>query len=148
MSKPSTHTWLVVRNSSVLAATAASGIALLVYPTSHDSSLAASGPAGSAATVLPRPGDVLVSGRPARTEYGPVQVQLRIRSGRIVAADAIVYPTTPGLDQIINSRAVPKLDKEVVKAQSAKVDAVSGASYTSAGYLQSLQSALDEAHLG
>jgi uncharacterized protein with FMN-binding domain len=65
-----------------------------------------------------------------------------------VTAEAVVYPTTPGLDQIINSRAVPKLDKEVLKAQSAHVDAISGASYTSAGYQESLQSAIDQAHLG
>jgi uncharacterized protein with FMN-binding domain len=148
VTKPSTHTRLVVRNSSVLAVTAASVVALFVYPTSHNASLAASGPAGAAAAVLARPGDVLVTGKPAKTEYGPVQVQLRIRSGKVVAADAIVYPTTPGLDQIINSRAVPKLNKEVVKAQNGPVDAISGASYTSAGYQQSLQSALDQAHLG
>lgn len=148
MSKPSTHTRLVVRNTSVFAVTAASAVALFLYPTSRNASTAASGPARGAAAVLARPGDVLVTGKPAKTEYGPVQVQLRIRSGKVVTAEAVVYPTTPGLDQIINSRAVPKLDKEVLKAQSAHVDAISGASYTSAGYQQSLQSALDQAHLG
>lgn len=45
----------------------------------------------------------------------------------------------------IDSTAIPQLTSETLTAQSARIDAVSGASYTSAGYIQSLQSALDKA---
>jgi len=65
-----------------------------------------------------------------------------------VKAVAIDYPQSGGRDQEINSYAVPTLEKETVAAQAAKVDTVSGATYTSAGYQTSLQAALDAAHLG
>jgi uncharacterized protein with FMN-binding domain len=76
-----------------------------------------------------------------------VQVQIRVSGTRIVAADAIVYPTQDRRDQEINSYAIPVLDDEAVQAQSAGIDTVSGATYTSAGYRASLQSAIDAAHL-
>jgi uncharacterized protein with FMN-binding domain len=75
-----------------------------------------------------------------------VQVQLRIRGGRIVAAKALVRPQGDSQTDSINSQAVPQLDQEVVQAQSGKVDTVSGATYTSTGYRASLQAALDSAH--
>jgi uncharacterized protein with FMN-binding domain len=90
--------------------------------------------------------DVVVDGAPADTRYGPVQVQITVRSGRIIRADAIDYPQGSGRDQQINSYAVPQLDDETVQAQSAQIDTVSGATYTSDGYRTSLQSALDAAH--
>jgi uncharacterized protein with FMN-binding domain len=82
----------------------------------------------------------------ADTPYGPVQVQLRVRAGRIVAAKAVVRPQGDSQTDNINSQAVPQLDREVVQAQSGRIDTVSGATYTSAGYRTSLQAALDSAH--
>jgi uncharacterized protein with FMN-binding domain len=76
-----------------------------------------------------------------------VQVQIKVRSGRIVSSDAIVYPTRERRDEEINRRAVPQLNDETLQAQSAQIDTVSGATYTSDGYRESLQSALDAAHL-
>jgi uncharacterized protein with FMN-binding domain len=87
-----------------------------------------------------------VNGASAGTRYGPVQVQITVKSGRITAADAIVYPTQDPRDQEINSFAIPQLDDEVLQAQGASIDTVSGATYTSDGYTQSLQSAIDQAH--
>jgi uncharacterized protein with FMN-binding domain len=78
--------------------------------------------------------------------YGPVQVQVTVRGNRIVSAHAIDYPQGGGRDQEINSRAIPQLDQETMKVQSARIDTVSGATYTSEGYRRSLQSALDAAH--
>jgi uncharacterized protein with FMN-binding domain len=82
--------------------------------------------------------------------YGPVQVQVTVRvtvaGTRIVSAHAIDYPQGGGRDQEINSRAIPALDQETVQTQSARIDTVSGATYTSDGYRRSLQSALDAAH--
>ena len=63
----------------------------------------------------------------------------------MTAADAIVYPNSDGKDVMINSRAIPVLNSEAVSAQSATIDSVSGATYTSQAYMQSLQSALDPA---
>ena len=87
-----------------------------------------------------------VNGAPADTQYGPVQVQISIRGGRITRADAIDYPQGSSRDREINSYAIPRLDQETLDAQSANIDTVSGATYTSDGYRQSLQSALDAAH--
>jgi uncharacterized protein with FMN-binding domain len=76
-----------------------------------------------------------------------VQVQLHVRGGRIVSATAIDYPQGSGRDREINSFAIPVLQKETVDQQNARIDTVSGATYTSDGYRTSLQSALDAAHL-
>lgn len=81
------------------------------------------------------------------TRYGPVQVRITVSEGKITAADAIEYPSGNGRDQEINSAAVPQLNSEVVQQQSANIDMVSGATYTSNGYAQSLQSAIDQAKL-
>ncbi|MGU3437667.1 FMN-binding protein [Actinomycetes bacterium M1A6_2h] len=87
------------------------------------------------------------TGTAASTRYGPVQVQITVSEGRITEATAVTYPTTNGRDQQINAKAVPVLESETVAAQSAEIDMVSGATYTSDGYAQSLQSALDQANL-
>lgn len=101
-------------------------------------------PAPSSAPPAPR--TVIVNGGVAQTAYGPVQVQITLRGGRITRATAIEYPQGTSQDQQINSYAIPQLDDETVQADSAQIDTVSGATYTSDGYRASLQSALDEAH--
>jgi uncharacterized protein with FMN-binding domain len=88
------------------------------------------------------------NGSAADTDYGPVQVQITVSNGKITAAKVLQVPTESSHDQRINAYAVPILNQEVVQAQSAQVDSVSGATYTSEGYIQSLQSAIDAAHLG
>jgi hypothetical protein len=90
---------------------------------------------------------IVVNGAPADTPFGPVQVQIQIRGGKIIAATAIDFPQNGGRDAQINSYAIPVLQQETVAAQNAQINSVSGATYTSNGYLQSLQSALDAAHL-
>ena len=97
-------------------------------------------------TAAPAPSTVTVNGVPADTQYGPVQVQITLRGGHIVAANAIEYPSSGSRDQEINSQAIPQLNDETVQADSAQIDTVSGATYTSDGYRRSLQSALDAAH--
>ena len=91
-------------------------------------------------------GSVTVAGDVVRTEYGPVQVEISLRSGRIARARALARPSGDGQTDAINSYAVPHLDQETLAAQSARIDTVSGATFTSEGYRQSLQSALDAAH--
>ncbi|MEU8753438.1 FMN-binding protein [Streptomyces chartreusis] len=86
-----------------------------------------------------------VTGSTAETKYGPVQVRITLTGSRITEATAVRSPDETARSRDINSTAVPKLNQETLQAQSADVDTVSGATYTSAGYRQSLQSALDRA---
>jgi uncharacterized protein with FMN-binding domain len=79
------------------------------------------------------------------TRYGPVQVQLTIAGGQISDVQVIDYPNSNGRDRQINERAIPQLVSETIQAQSSQVNMVSGATYTSNGYVTSLQSALDQA---
>ena len=86
-----------------------------------------------------------VTGKAWPTVYGPVQVRITVADGRITAASAVAYPVNTPRDEQINAFAIPQLNKEAVAAGSAKIDAVSGATYTSGGYIGSLQNALDQA---
>ena len=99
-------------------------------------------PTGSQAANLP-PEETALTGHVANTVYGPVQVQLIVRHSKIIKVAVLQQPTTTIHDIQIGQFAFPELISETLKAQSAKIDAVSGASYTSEGYIQSLQSALD-----
>ena len=81
------------------------------------------------------------------TRWGPVQVRITVQGGKITSSDAVQYPQNNGRDVQINGYALPILNQEAVQQQSASIDTVSGATVTSDGYLQSLQSAIDQAHL-
>jgi uncharacterized protein with FMN-binding domain len=92
------------------------------------------------------PSDVVANGGVARTRWGPVQVQVQITARRIVDVRVLQQPNGNRTDAEINAYALPQLREQVLQAQSANVDGVSGATVTSDGYRQSLQSALDTAH--
>ncbi|MEY9855731.1 uncharacterized protein with FMN-binding domain [Catenulispora sp. GAS73] len=79
------------------------------------------------------------------TRYGPMQVQAVLSAGKLTDV-TVLQQTTGGHSSQIDSYALPQLKSEAIKAQNANIDAVSGATYTSAGYAQSLQAALDAAH--
>ncbi len=100
-------------------------------------------PQGSLAGKLPA-GETAVDGEAANTAYGPVQIQLIERNTKIVKVAVLVQPANTLHDIQIGAFAFPKLISETLSAQNGKIDAVSGASYTSAGYIRSLQSALDK----
>ncbi len=87
------------------------------------------------------------SGDAVSTRFGDVQVEITVDNGRITDSRVLQVPWNDHKDQEINSRAVPILNSEAVEAQSADIDMVSGATYTSQGYLASLQSAIDRANL-
>ncbi|MFC4908148.1 FMN-binding protein [Actinomadura gamaensis] len=80
------------------------------------------------------------------TRYGPVQVQVTLKSGKIKAVKVLQVPNENGRDRELASMAVPRLTREALAAGNAQIDTVSGATYTSEGYINSLQSALDKAH--
>jgi uncharacterized protein with FMN-binding domain len=88
-------------------------------------------------------GETTITGKVGHTVYGPVQVQLVVASGKIVKVAILEQPANTIHDIQIGEFAFPRLISETLAAQSAKIDAVSGASYTSAGYIASLQSAVD-----
>ena len=81
------------------------------------------------------------------TRYGPVQVQITVVNNKITNAIALTYPTGSFRDQQINQQAIPYLIQETLAAQSANIQGVGGASYTSQGWVTSLQSALTKAGL-
>ena len=100
--------------------------------------------ASAPAAAAPAATTKTVTGNAIDTRYGPVQVKVTFEGTKITAVDAIQYPTESGRDQEINSQAIPMLQQEAMASQSAKIDTISGATYTSEGYIQSLQSAIDQ----
>ncbi len=105
--------------------------------------------AGGQATGAPNnSGSTVVNGSVEQTRWGPVQVQVKISGGRITDVVALRIPNGNFRDEEINSYAVPQLRQEVLAAQSARIDTISGATVTSDGYIGSLQAALDAAHFG
>ncbi|MBK3624378.1 FMN-binding protein [Streptomyces asoensis] len=117
---------------------AVAGLASAPAPTAGSSAPAASG--GSATT-----GTRTLTGDSVQTRWGPVQVRVTLKDGKLTDVTAVTYPQENPRDQQINSYAIPQLTREALTAQSADIDTVSGATYTSDGYRQSLQSALDSA---
>ena len=119
-----------------------------------------SGPATASETVVAAPAapqssgsgtttttGAIVTGAVAQTRWGPVQVSITVADGRVTAVDVPQYPDGNHRDEEINADALPTLKQETISAQSADIDMVSGATVTSDGYIQSLQSALDQAGL-
>ncbi|SCG63130.1 FMN-binding protein [Micromonospora inositola] len=87
------------------------------------------------------------TGSVAQTRWGPVQVRITVSGGKITDVTAVQVPDGNRRDQEINDYAVPILRQSALAAQSAQIDTVSGATVTSDGYRESLQSAIDAAHL-
>jgi uncharacterized protein with FMN-binding domain len=100
------------------------------------------------ATTPPARTSVTVNGTTKQTRYGPVQVQVTITDGKIVSVKALQHPSGNSRSDEINAYALPLLRAEVLDAQDARIDTISGATYTSDGYIGSLQAALDIAHFG
>jgi uncharacterized protein with FMN-binding domain len=86
-----------------------------------------------------------IDGAVVQTQFGPVQVRVTIKGGKLTEVVPLQLPSDRSRDQEIASYSVPILRSEALKAQSAQIDMVSGATYTSQGYIQSLQAALDQA---
>jgi uncharacterized protein with FMN-binding domain len=143
-----THSARLRRNATIGGATGVLLLALFLYPTSTNR---VDAPPVSAATpgvvgTPPANGELVVNGSSEGTRYGPVQVRIKLRAHRLVAVDALAYPSGGRRDQEISSFALPQLQQEAIAAQSAHIDTVSGATFTSDGYRRSLQAALDAAH--
>jgi uncharacterized protein with FMN-binding domain len=90
-------------------------------------------------------GGKTVDGDTITTDFGPVQVAAVVQDGKLTDVRALKIPQEDANSKRINAEAVPVLREAAIKAQSAKIDAVSGATHTSDGYKSSLQTALDKA---
>jgi uncharacterized protein with FMN-binding domain len=102
-----------------------------------------SGSTGNGSSGNGSSGATTVTGDAVNTRFGPVQVRITVANGQMTAVQAIAYPQENSRDQEINSYAIPQLNAEAAQAGNANIDMVSGATYTSDGYINSLQSALD-----
>jgi len=87
-----------------------------------------------------------VVGPAVLTAYGTVQVSVTVAGRRVQDVQAVVLPSGNPTTDSINSQAGPLLREEALAAQTAGIDTISGASYTSEGYRESLQAALDRAN--
>ena len=147
------HTRHLRRNGLVLAATGVMVGLLFLDPTSTNrtnGSPSAAAPAGVVSTA-PSTGPsgaakTVANGESAGTRYGPVQVRVTIQAKHILSVVATTSPSSGDRDRQISAYALPVLEREAIAAQSATIDTVSGATFTSDGYRRSLQSALDAAH--
>jgi uncharacterized protein with FMN-binding domain len=108
--------------------------------TSTGTGTSATTSASSAATGL---ADGVYTGATDTNKWGPVQVQVTVSGGQITDVVALQTPSADRKSVSINSRATPVLASETITAQSADIDTVSGATYTTNSYKVSLQSALD-----
>ncbi len=125
--------------------TTAALVLLLSFKTPYVApSSAATGGAGQTAGVRSTYSGQL-TGNAVQTPYGDVQIQVTLQNGTITDVQALQLPNDRGHSAEISQYASPQLRSEVLQAQSAQVDTISGATYTSEGYVQSLQSALDQA---
>lgn len=116
-------------------------------------------PAGNGATSTPAPSAAATpapatvpggsfTGSDISTPYGDVQVKAVVSGGRLTKVQALQLPNDRSRSVEISQYAEPILRQEAIQAQSANIDAVSGATYTSEAYSQSLANALQKAHLG
>lgn len=106
-------------------------------PSSDSSSGAPSESSSSSATTT-------VTGDTVQTRYGPIQVRVTFTGDQITGVETLQQPDSDGKSQRISDFAIPQLRAEVLSSQSADIDTVSGATYTSDGYAQSVQSAIDQ----
>ncbi|MFK4112798.1 FMN-binding protein [Streptomyces sp. NPDC002176] len=147
-----------VRRVMLATAATVSGVVLLLSlkPASDPASASAAAPPAAAAQESPQGGSGgaqasdkarTVTGDAAQTPYGAVRVRLTVSGGKITKAEAVEAPKGPTSDEK-TALAVPRLNQAALATQSADIDSVSGATYTSTGYKKSLQSALDQVKKG
>lgn len=109
---------------------------------------ATSTPATTTPTTTQAPSTVTETGSLVQYSYGELDVALTVSDGRITDVTVPTLDVAEPTSEQIAQEAIPVLRREVLSAQSADIEAVSGATYTSRAYAQSVQSALDKAKQG
>ncbi len=89
--------------------------------------------------------DGVYTGNSADANYGTVQVRATVASGKLSKIEFLQFPNSRSTSVQISNFALPKLRTEAISGQTAKVNSVSGATYTSAAFVKSLTSALAQA---
>jgi uncharacterized protein with FMN-binding domain len=112
---------------------------------SSSSSTTTPSPTATQTPATTTPADGTYTGTSVSTRFGNVQVAVVISGGAITDVQALQLTDADGKSVQISNRAAPILREEVLASQSANVSNVGGATYTTRGYLTSLQSALDQA---
>jgi uncharacterized protein with FMN-binding domain len=138
------HQSPVIKRPSLLetnSSSSNSGSAATSGSSSAGSSSASSGQAASGYK------DGSYTGSVANAYYGNVQVEATISGGKLTAVKFLQYPDTHATSVIINQQAMPYLQQEAIQAQSSKVQLISGATFTSMAFNQSLAAALSQATL-
>jgi uncharacterized protein with FMN-binding domain len=102
-------------------------------------------PASTAAPIRPALKTGSYLGQRVETRYGPLQVKITVKNGKITAVSAPVVPADDGRSRSISNAAIPVLITEALRVQTGTVNGVSGASYTSAGFRTSLAAAIIKA---
>lgn len=126
----------------VLTATVAGTAAVLAF---QPQAPAVQSAAASSRTTAPSTGGSgTATGDAVPTMYGNARVRVTVRNGKIVDVQALELQGDDPRSAQISAAAEPILRQEALAAQSADIDAVSGATFTSDSYIQSLQSALDK----
>ncbi len=138
-------------HAATVSSTAGSSSATATPTPSASASSSATDTSTPSATPTPTPSastgataTKVVDGAVEDTRYGPVQVEVTFTGTKITAITAVQTPSGDGRSVQINQYAIPILTQEALSSQSASIDTVSGATYTSDGYTQSLQSAIDQ----
>ena len=85
-----------------------------------------------------------ITGNTVQTRWGPVQLSATVSNGQITAIDALQYPSGDGRSMQISRYSIPVLTQQALSAQSANIQGVGGATYTTRGYQKSLQSIIDQ----
>ena len=141
------------RSPIVLAATVAGTAGVLAFhphspavrpATASSPATTAASPSSTPSTSSGSTGSGTATGAAVDTRYGSAQVRVTVKNGKIANIEALQLQDNEPRSQQISSSAAPILQQEALSSQSANIDAVSGATFTSASYDQSLQSALDK----
>ncbi|BAU87456.1 FMN-binding domain-containing protein [Streptomyces laurentii] len=135
-----------MRRTLLSVAVTAAGVCTLLALKPHQQAVPPALGSGAGGAGAGAPASGTYTGDTVDTRYGPVQVRITIEGGRLTRATAVRTPSENARDRETAGYAVPVLTSEALAAQSARIDTVSGATYTSEGYIRSLQSALDQAH--
>ncbi len=135
------------RSPMVIAATVAGTAGVMAFHPHTPAVRPAAATTPTTATTTPAKtasGARTATGVAVDTQYGAAQVRVTVKGGKITDIEALQLQSNDPRSQQISSNAAPILKQEALSKQSADIDAVSGASFTSASYTKSLQSALDK----
>ena len=140
--RPSTPQQVAIAGNAAATRSGGAGSTAAAETTTSTAASGASARAGSA-----RPAAKTFTGTLATDQYGQLQVKLSVKNGRITKVGFTTFVANDGHSVQIDQSAAPVLIRETIAAQSAHIQGVSGATYTSDAYQQSLQAAIDKAGL-